>query len=335
MNTMLSRRRAAGLVTAITTITTLAVATGWSATARADTKYPEKPITLVVANAAGGATDNLARAFAEELSARVGQPVIVENIGGASGALGAQRVLRAAPDGYTLLFGTTSEMIVTPIANRSAGYTPKDFTPVGKVGVTQMVLVTRPGLGASSVDQLVAMAKGKPNGLSVGTAGNVSLQAFGAVAFQRAAGIDLLGVPYKGGAPMVTDLLAGQVDLGVTTVPTVLQHIRAGKLVALGVLSDKRAAVAPDIPTVNESAAVKGVNIEIWAALAGPPRLPAPVVDVLSRALQALLTDKAFIERRAKNGDQTPPFEPAADFARYIAAEEQRYRTLATRLKLG
>ncbi len=300
----------------------------------ADTKYPERPVTLVVPYAAGAATDNLARAFAEELAARLGQPVIVENLGGASGMLGAQRVLRSSPDGYTLLFGTTSDMVVTPIANRSAGYTTKDFTPVAKVGVTQMVVVTKPGLGLTHIDQLVALARQKPNGLSLGTTGTASLQAFAAVALQRAAGIDLLGVPYKGGAPMLNDLLAGQLDLGVTTLPTALAQLKGGKLVALGLLSDKRAAAAPDIPTVNESQAVKGVNIEIWAALAGPPKLPAAVLEILSRAAQSLLTDKAFIERRAKNGDQTPPFEVPAEFGRFLASEEQRYRTLATGLKL-
>jgi tripartite-type tricarboxylate transporter receptor subunit TctC len=302
--------------------------------AHADVRFPERPITLVVANAAGGATDNLARAFAEEMSARLGQPIVVENIGGASGALGVQRVLRAPADGYTLLFGTTSDMVVTPIANRSAGYTPKDFTPITKVGVTQMLLLAKPALGVTTVDQLVALARQKPNGLSLGTAGNVSLQAFASVALQRAAGIDVLGVPYKGGAPMMNDLLAGQLDLGVTTVPTALGQVRAGKLVPLGVLSSQRAAVAPDIPTVNESQGVKGIQIEIWAALAGPPRMPAAVVETLSKAAHALLTDKAFIERRAKNGDVTPPFETPAEFGRYLASEEARYRTLATGLKL-
>jgi tripartite-type tricarboxylate transporter receptor subunit TctC len=305
-----------------------------TAATAADGKFPERPITLVVPNAAGGAADNLARAFAEELAGRLGQPVVVENVGGASGALGALRVLRAAPDGHTLLFGTTSDMVVTPIANRSAGYAPRDFTPIAKVGITQMLLVARPGLGVASVDQLVALARQKPDGLSVGITGNASLQAFAAVAMQRAAAIDLMGVPYKGGAPLLNDLLGGQVDLAILALPGALPHVRAGKLVALGLLSDKRAAAALDIPAVNESSAVKGVQIEIWAALAGPPKLPAAVVDALARATATLLGDKAFVERRAKVGDQTPPVETPAEFARFLAAEEQRFRTLATGMKL-
>lgn len=304
------------------------------ALATAQAPYPDRPITLVVPNAAGGAADNLARSVADELGKRLKQSVVVENLGGASGAIAAQKVLRAAPDGYTLLFGTTSDMVVTPIANRAAGYAAKDFTPIGKVGTTPMTLVARPNLGVSTADQMAALAKQKPNGLSIGTTGNASLQAFAAVALQRAAGIDLLGVPYKGGAPMATDLLAGQIDLGVLTLPAAITHVRAGKLVMLGVLSQQRPAAAPEMPTINESRSFKGVAVEIWAALAGPPALPAPVVDRLSRALQDLLNDRDFNERRAKLGDTAVPYAPPAEFGRFLLAEDERYRSLATDLKL-
>lgn len=302
--------------------------------AAAQGTYPEKPITLVVPNAAGGAADNLARSMAEELGKRLGQPIVVENIGGASGAIGAQRVLRSAPDGYTLLFGTTSDMVVTPIANRSAGYSVRDFTPLAKVGVTPMTITARPSLGVSTLDQMVAMARQKPNGLTVGTTGSASLQAFATVAIQRAAGVDLLGVPYKGGAPLLNDLLGGQLDLGVMTLPAAMAQVRAGKLTMLGVLSDKRHPSAPDLPAANESATVKGVVVEIWAALAGPPQLPTAVVERISRAVQAVLTDKDFSERRAKLGDMTVPYQTPAEFGRFLMAEDERYRSLATGLKL-
>lgn len=302
--------------------------------ARAQTAYPTRPVTLVVPNAAGGAADNLARSVAEELGRRLGQPLVVENLGGASGALAAQRVLRAPADGYTLLFGTTSDMVVTPIANRVAGYAARDFTAIGKVGVTPMTLVARPGLGVTTAEQLVALARSRPNGLTVGTTGNASLQAFATVALQRAAGVDLLGVPYKGGAPLTTDLLAGQIDLGVMTLPAALPHVRSGKLVMLGVMSAQRAAVAPDWPTLAETPAFKGVAVEIWAGLAGPPGLPAPVLDRLGRALQELLSDRDFNERRSRQGDIAVPFAPAADFARFVLAEDERYRSLASGLKL-
>lgn len=296
--------------------------------------FPDRPITLVVPNAPGGAADSLARGVAEEWGKRLKQTIVVENASGASGAIAAQKVARAAPDGYTLLFATTTELIVTPIANKAAGYGLAQFTPIAKVGVTPMVLMARPGLGVQNIDQLVAMAKQKPNSISVGTTGSASLQAFAAVALQRAAGIDLLGVPYKGGAQIVTDLLGGQLDLGVTTLPGALAHVRSGKLLMLGLLSEKRASSAPEMPTVNESRAVRGVEVEIWAGVAGPAGLPAPVLERLHRTLQEVVTDREFTERRAKMGDMAVPPGSAAEFARFLAAEDERYRGLATGLKL-
>lgn len=310
-------------------VTALCMSAAWS-----QGTYPEKAITLVVPNAAGGAADNLARSVAEELAKRLGQTVIVENFGGASGAIGAQRVLRSAPDGYTLLFGTTSDMVVTPIANRAAGYSVRDFTPIAKVGVTPMTLVARPGLGVTTLDQLVELARRKPNGLSVGTTGTASLQAFATVALQRAAGIDLLGVPYKGGAPLLNDLLGGQLDLGVLTLPAALTQVRAGKLAMLGVLADRRHPSAPELPTASESKSGKGVVVEIWAAIAGPANLPAPAVERLSKAVQAILADAEFTERRAKLGDMAVPYQTPAEFGRFLVAEDERYRALATGLRL-
>lgn len=225
-------------------------------------------------------------------------------------------------------------MVVTPIANRAAGYSVRDFTPLAKVGVTPMTITARPSLGVASLDALVVLARQKPNGLSVGTTGNASLQAFATVALQRAAGIDLLGVPYKGGAPLLNDLLGGQLDLGVMTLPAALAQVRSGKLVMLGVLSDKRQASAPDLPTANESQSVKGVVVEIWAALAGPPQMPGSVVDRISRVVQAILTDKEFTERRARLGDTAVPYQTPAEFGHFLLAEDERYRALASGLKL-
>jgi tripartite-type tricarboxylate transporter receptor subunit TctC len=303
----------------------------WSFAAQA---YPDKPITLVVPNPAGGAADNLARGFAEEMGKRLKQTVIVENVGGASGALGALKVLRAAPDGYTLLFGNTSDMVVTPIANLNGGYATKDFTPVALVGLTPMALVARNNLGVAGIDQLIAMAKAKPNGLSVGTTGNNSFQAFATVALQKAAGIDLLAVPYKGGAPLTTDLLGGQIDLAVMAMPGAMPHVRAGKLTLLGLLVDKRLPSAPDVPTVNEGSVVKGVSMQIWAGIGGPAGLPADIVEKLNAAVRDILVDKDFNERRLKNGDLPVTPLSAAEFGKFLAAETDKFQKLATGMKL-
>lgn len=306
----------------------------WHMPASAQAAYPQRPVTLVVPNAAGGAADNLARSIAEELGKHLGQSVVVENLGGASGSLAAQKVLRAQADGYTLLFGTTSDMVVTPIALKTAGYSAKDFTPIAKVGSTPMTLVARNNLGVTTAAQMLTLAKQKSQGLSVGVTGNASLQAFATMAMQRAAKIDLLAVPYKGGAPILNDLLGGQIDLAVMALPGVLHQVRAGKLTWLGLLSDKRSPQANDLPTLGETPGFEGVVTEIWAGIAGPSGLQPSVVNRLSQAVKAVLTDVAYIERRAKSGDTSVPFAPPDEFGRFLLAEDARYRELATGMKL-
>jgi tripartite-type tricarboxylate transporter receptor subunit TctC len=295
--------------------------------------YPEKPISFVVPNAAGGALDSLARSIADEMSKRLRQSVVVENLGGASGAIAAQKVLRATPDGYTLLFGSSSDMVVTPAANRQAGYTTRDFTPIARVGVTPMTLVARPGLNVHSVDELVALARRPGTSLSIGTTGNQSLQAFAAVALARAMNVELLPVPYKGGAPMLNDVFGGQLDLAAVSLPTVLAHVRAGRLRMLGLMADQRSPVAPEFPTVNESQAVKGVVIEIWAAIAAPGKLPPAVAEKLHAAAMDVLRDKEFSERRTRLGDMPAPPATLAEFGRFLAQEEARFASLAAGLK--
>jgi tripartite-type tricarboxylate transporter receptor subunit TctC len=305
----------------------------WAAVPALAQGYPEKPITLVVASAAGGAGDNLARVFAEELHKRLKQPVVVENVGGASGALGAQKVLRAPADGYTLLFGVTGDMVLTPIANRAAGYVTKDFTPIAKLSITPLALAVRPGLNVTTFAQLVALAKQRPGTLSIAISGNVSLSAFATVAVMRAAQVDLLTVPYKSPAPMMNDLLGGQVDLATAAIPALLPHVRAGKLTVVGLLSEERSPIVPEWPTLNESALVKGVSVEAWASIAGPPNLPSAIVDKLNRTLQDTLRDKAFVDARTKLGDTLAAPASAESFGRFLAAEEARYRQLAAGMK--
>lgn len=295
--------------------------------------YPERPVTFVVPNAAGGALDNLARGIAEEMGKRLKQSVVVDNQGGASGAIAAQKVLRAQPDGYTLLFGSTSDMVVTPIANRQAGYAPGDFTPIARMGSTPMCLVARPGLAASSIDELAALVRKPGTSLSVGTTGNQSLQAFAAVAMAQALQAEFLMVPYKGGALLMNDLLGGQLDLAAVALPTVIGHVRSGKLRMLGLLSEQRSPLLPEVPTVNESQAVKGVVVEIWAAIAAPGRLPAPVAEKLHAVAMELLRDKEFSERRMKLGDMPVPPASMEELRRFIAAEERRFAALAPLLR--
>jgi len=299
------------------------------ASAAATDEHTGKPITLVVPNPVGGATDQLARILAEELSKRLRQTIIVTNIGGGSGAIGARRVLHALPDGQTLLFGTTSDMLVTPITNAAAGYSPADFTPVAMIGKTPMALVARVGLEIRTVDELVRHARQASKTLTLGFTGGASLQAFAAAAFTTAARIDLVAVPYRGGVQIITDLLGGQIDLAITALPGVLDFTRRGDLVMLGILSDARSPAAPEVPTVNESVAIEGVTVEIWAGLAGPPKLPQAIVERINRAVQDVLADKALRDRRAQFGEVLAQPASAAAFRDFLAEEEGHYRGLA------
>jgi len=292
-------------------------------------EYPGRPITLVVSNPAGGATDQLARVLADELSKRLKQSIIVSNIGGGSGAIGAKRVLHALPDGHTLLLGTTSDMVVTPITNGAAGYSPADFTPVAMIGKTPLALIANAALKINTVDELVTYARQASKRLTLGFTGGASLQAFAAAAFTSAARIDVVAVPYSGGAQIITDLVGGHIDLAITALPGVLDLSRKGDFVMLGILSDARSPAAPEVPTVNESAAVKGASVEIWAGLAGPPELPQGIVDRINRAVQDVLRDKALRERRMQTGEVLAPPASAGVFRDFLIEEERRYRAHA------
>lgn len=296
--------------------------------------YPSRPVVLIVPSAAGGAADSISRAMADELSKRLKQAVVVENLGGGSGAIGVQKLIRAAPDGYTLLLGNTTDLIVTPIVNRAAGYLPKDVTPIAKVGGTMLALVVRPGLNVRTTDELVALARSKPDGLTMGLTGTTSLQAFAAAAFYRATGTKMINVPYRGGAPLLNDLMGGQVDVSITALPGVLPHLPSGKLQALSVLGPKRAFSAPDIPSIDESKTAQGVHVGIWAALVAPPNLPAEIRNTLYSALNEVLSNKSFVDARSKMGDiLVQPTDPG-ELARLLASEEPRFRALAAGMKL-
>jgi tripartite-type tricarboxylate transporter receptor subunit TctC len=285
--------------------------------------YPTKPITLVVAYPAGAAVDNIGRSLAAELSKHLGQSVVVENAGGASGTIGAAKVRRSAPDGYTLMVGTVNEMLVAPTVMKS-GYSVGDFTPIAKLTFNSTVVVAHPSFPANSVDELVDLARRSKEPLLMGATGAAVMQTVGGMMLADAAGIKITNVVYKGGAPMATDLMGGQVKVGTIALPSVLQLIRDGKLKALGVISNHRDPTAPDIPTVNEGKAVKGITADLWTGLVGPANLPAPVVSRLSAAMREILADPKFRESQLKSGSVSAEFEDPTAFSRYLMEEKTR-----------
>jgi len=307
------------------------VLTGASSLASAQS-YPDKPITLVVPYPAGAAVDRVGRALSLELQKRLGQPVVIDNVGGASGTLGAKKVQRAPADGYTLLLGTVNDMLIAPVVLK-AGYTSKDFTPLARLSINTTVLVANPAFPANSADELVQLAKRNKQPLLAGATGTAMMQTVGGTLLAEAGGFNIEHVVYKGGAPLLNDLLGGQVQVGTIALMSALPMIRDGKLKAIGIISQHRDPTAPNIPTVNEGKAVKGVEADLWTGLLGPAGLPAPAVARLNAALREIMTDAAYRESEFKAGGVVAEPNDSKAFAAYLQREEERLKAVLANVK--
>ncbi|WP_017761959.1 Bug family tripartite tricarboxylate transporter substrate binding protein [Pseudacidovorax intermedius] len=295
--------------------------------------YPAKPISLVVPFPAGGATDTVTRLVAQHLGQVLGQTVVVDNVAGASGAIAAQKVVRAAPDGYTLLAGTVNEVVLAPIVTAGTPYKHQDLAPIGEIGVTPFVLVANPKLPANSIDELLALARQKPGTLNVGVPGLGTLQHVATAMLASQAKVDWLTVPYKGAAPLNADLLGGQVDLAVVTLPSAIGYIQDGKIKSLGLMSLHRDERAKDIATINEGREIKGFTTDAWMGLLAPAKTPAAVIAAMNAALTQTLAKPEVREGLAKLGYRVEPGTPA-QFGELMAREDARYRKLAATVKL-
>lgn len=252
-------------------------------------QYPDKPVKLVVPFPPGGGTDATARLVANALSGELRQQVVVENRGGAAGAIGAQAVVDAAPDGYTLFFATTGTLTINQHLYAKLRYNPlTDFTPVAMVASFPNVLVVQPALAANSVAELVALAKAKPGVLTYGSSGAGSSSHLSAVLLEQMTGARFTHVPYKGSAPMTADLLGGRIDFIIDNITTNSQHAKQGKVRALGVTGRAPSSLLPGVPTI-AAAGVPGYDVTIWYAITGPARMPADIVQRLYKALQAVM----------------------------------------------
>jgi tripartite-type tricarboxylate transporter receptor subunit TctC len=293
----------------------LLAALSLTATAHAQSTYPSKPITLVAAFAPGGATDTSARILAKELSIELGQPVVVDNRAGAGGAIGAASVARAAPDGYTLLLGTGSELVVLPAVRAKPPYdTLKEFEPVAEVGIVSFVLVAHPSVQASTVPELIAFARANPGKLSYASFGMGSTNHLLGEFFASKTDTSLLHVPYKGSAAASADLISGQVMLSFDTLTVAMPLVQSGKLKALAILSPSRLASAPDLPTMTEI----GIALPTggWVGVVAPRSTPPAIVDRLNKAINKVLAipsiGEAFNEKGLKVVTGTP--EQFGDF---------------------
>lgn len=253
--------------------------------------YPNKVIKLVVPYPPGGATDVIGRVMAQKLSVALGQQVVVDNRAGAAGSIGAAAVAAAPADGYTLLMGAmTSHSISAALNPKVATFDmDKSFAPVAIVGTVPLVFVVNPSIKASTLAEFIALAKSRSAPLSFASAGNGSPQHLAGEMFQRAAGVQMLHVPYKGSGPAMTDLMGGQVDSMIETAPAAQSHIKAGKLRAIAVASAQRIATLPEVPTATE-AGLKGFEVSSMFGIAAPAGTPAAIVTRLNDALKSILT---------------------------------------------
>ena len=285
--------------------------------------YPAKPIRIVVPYAPGGAVDIIARATAQELTKRVGQQIIVDNRTGAGGNIGSDTVAKAPPDGYTLLMASPANTI-NPSLYTNMPYDPsRDLIPIALIGSVPSVLVANPSLPVQGIKQLIALAKAKPGALTYGSGGSGSTEHLAGEMFKSFAGIDLLHVPYKGGAQVMIDLMGGQVALMFSNQLGVLPHIKAGKLKPLGVASAGRSTALPDVPTFAE-AGFPDFKVSVWWGVMGPAGMPKDVVNQLNREIVAGLASPEMKERLQTMSAQ--PIGGTPDqFAAFFAAETKRW----------
>jgi tripartite-type tricarboxylate transporter receptor subunit TctC len=300
----------------------------------AHAQYPTKSVTMIVGYPAGGSVDLAGRTIAAELSKRMGQPFVVDNIGGAGGTIGAQRAVSAAADGYTLLLGTNSEIAIAKLTNNAIKYDgTKDLTPIGMIGTQPMLLAAKVGLGVKSIDELVALAKKSPGKLNYGSAGVSTPLHLAGEMVNQIGGVQLNHVPYKGAAPMVTDLLGGNIELGMFVLSSGLPHVRSGKIVPLGITESKRSASAPDIPTLNESKALEGLDMGIFFGVFAPAKTDRAIAERLEKEIMAALADPEVTKKLTDAGVNVRPTR-GADFGKLIAGEVSKYRKVVDLAKI-
>lgn len=285
--------------------------------------WPQKPIKLVVPFAAGGGTDFIARVAAKHLSERLGQQVVVENRGGANGAIALQAVAQSEPDGYTLICASDSTLVVNPWLYEKLAYHPqRDFAPAGTLVRFAGLLAIHPSVKARNIAELVALAKEKPGTISYATGGNGNFSHLAGELFAQATGVKLLHVPFRGVGPAAQAVIAGDVNMMFNNIQTTIEQVRAGQLVALGVNEPKRIPSLPDIPAVAET--VPGFAMAPWVGILAPAKTPRDIVDRLTKEIQAVMATPEVVELLTKQ--YVLPFSLGQkEFADLIAADLDKW----------
>ena len=312
MNTI-NRRQSLALGAAV-------LAPGWAAAqARID-----RPVRIVVPYPPGGTSDLLARTIAVRLGERLGQPVIIENKAGAGGVVGSQQVAMAAPDGTTLLLSTIASHGIIPALQKPPPYDAvRDFTPITVIAGTPNVLLVNKDLPVRTLEEFLALARSKPGALSFGSTSQGGSPHMSGELLKVTAKIDMLHVPYKGGGPMLIDLMGGQVPAAFDNLPSAMAHIRGGKVRALAVTTPKRWSTAPEIPTMAE-AGVPGYDMSAWFGLMGPPGMAKPLQQLLQREVTAILQEPEVAKRLLELGAE-PSGITSEEFGRFLASEREKW----------
>lgn len=304
--------------------------------AQADTanEYPTKPISLILGYPAGGINDVIARRMAIDLADELKVPVVVENKAGANGAIAANFVAKARPDGYTIMFGAIGQVSVNQFLRDDMPYAPEDLIPVAKIAEANNVLV----VNAEAVDRfpdvkaVVEKAKSQPRGMTYASFGVGSSSHLSAEMFAKEAGVQLLHVPYKGSAPAMVDLIGGNVDIMFDSINTALPHIEAGRIVPLAITKDSRSQALPDVPTLAE-AGFPGYKVSSWFGLHAPKGTPRPIVDRLNEAVKKVQAKPEVIEFFARQNIDMTPSTPE-EYGQFVQAENSRWGSLIAELGL-
>jgi tripartite-type tricarboxylate transporter receptor subunit TctC len=289
--------------------------------------YPTRPIRIVVGFPPGGPTDVVARAIGQRFTEAWGKQVVIDNRPGAGSLIGTEIVARSNPDGYTLLLGTSTAFCINPALGKKLSYDPeRDFSPISRVVINPQILVTHHSLPVTTVKEFIALAKTRPGQINYATVGPATPQHLGMEMLQAMTGISLVHIPYKGTAPAMTDLLGGQVTVMFNSIPTVLPHVRSGRIRGLAVGSATRSAAAPEIPTVAE-AGVPGFEYVTWYGLFAPGGTPKDIVMKLNAQVVQMLADPELAQRFASQGVEPSATSPE-ELRRYARAERERWRTV-------
>ena len=292
--------------------------------------YPVRPIRIIVPTAAGGPTDITARAIAQRMTDAWGQQVIIDNRAGGGGIIGHEIATKAPPDGYTLIFSTAAGLIINPLLNKLS-YDPfRDLAPISLGSINPQLLFTHPGVPATSMPELIALARAKPKQLNCASAGNGTPNHLGCELLKSMTGIDVVHVPYKGSPPAISDVVSGEIHFMLNSIPTVLSLIKVGKIRALGVSSAKRSPAVPEIPTIAET--VPGYEYLQWFAMMAPAGTPPAIVNRINAEMVKMIADPPFAQRLVNLGAE-PQSSTPAELSAYMRKDSERWAKVIKALK--